>query len=369
MPFLRGLYGGRGQAGLNFAFGNGGANGRSGGFGGLTFFPFLAQFPRPASQIRRNFAIPNLRHKVDDLLSALERKAVPAGSGFFGCLHAKALDGFGQQAHRLLRTCLGACQSSFERGKDRLQIVAVFHGDYAPTQVLHRVKRRLHAKGVLRDSAGQLGVVVGDYHKKGIDPSLGRQARNGGKGFLGLAFHGRAIGHGQKGRSFAAGRSISDGQSLRLRHGRAERPVAQKNAFGVQVRFPVPRQLAGNGPKSAQVFQSHAVKAEIRPQGVNAVFRMAGVVHKVVGLVPRAILSAKEDAVNRRHNLRKGRRPAPMTGGASVHGVNVHQGDQSASGPRIAEDDVAAVQTFHRNGILGNARRIPRQARRKRKGG
>ena len=100
--------------------------------------------------------------------------------------------------------------------------------------------------------------------------------------------------------------------------------------------FAVAGQLAFDPAEEFQILERHAVKTVIRPERIDAVLRVAGVVDEIVGLVPGTVLDGKKEPVNRRHDFSEGGGPSPVACGAAVDGVDVHQRDQCAGGPRVS---------------------------------
>jgi len=111
-------------------------------------------------------------------------------------------------------------------------------------------------------------------------------------------------------------------------------------------------QLALDAPEFFQVLERHAVKAILGAQGIDAVFGMAGVVHKVVGLVPRPPFDCEHDPVDRRHDFSQGRRPAPMTGRSPNHCMRVHQRDKGPGHHRVGQRDVLPGGVLDLHGIF-----------------
>jgi len=91
--------------------------------------------------------------------------------------------------------------------------------DNIPAQGAHSPEGVLHGKGLLRDAAGELGIVVRDHEDEGVHAALGRQAGDGSEGFLGLAFHRAAVGDGDDSHAVAFGDLVGDGQALCLGQG------------------------------------------------------------------------------------------------------------------------------------------------------
>ena len=108
--------------------------------------------------------------------------------------------------------------------------------------------------------------------------------------------------------------------------------------------------------KAFQVFEGHSVETVVRAQRIDTVFGMAGVIGEIVGFVPGADLARGEhDAMDGGHHFRESRRAAPVAGCAAVHGVDVHQRDERASGAGIDEHYRLASGILHRGGILRRA--------------
>jgi len=93
----------------------------------------------------------------------------------------------------------------------------------------------VHREGVLRDPTGQLGVVVGDEEHERVEASLAGEPGNGREGLLGLALHRGAIGDGDHGYAIPSGELVTEGESLGLGKGRAERAVREQDTLGVDV--------------------------------------------------------------------------------------------------------------------------------------
>jgi hypothetical protein len=233
--------------------------------------------------------------------------------------------------------------------------MAVLDFEDVPAQIAHGREGRLHAEGVLGDASGEFGVVVGNDQQIRIEPVLGGQAGDGGKGLLGLAFHGSAVRDGANGGALVLAQFVRQGQALRLWQCGAERPVAQEHALRIEVRFTVPGQFAANAPEPFQILKSHPVEAVIATQGVDAVLGMTGVVDKIISFVPGPPLGREHDAVDGGHDFGKSRRAAPMTGCPAVHGFSVHQGHQRARRFRVAQHDLFARGILDFDGILGRA--------------
>ena len=80
---------------------------------------------------------------------------------------------------------------------------------------------------------------------------------------------------------------VGQGQALRLA-GRAEPsgPLLKSTPCGLRWDSPCPVSLLLDAAKALQILEGHAVEAIIAAQGINAVFRVAGVVDEIVGLMP-----------------------------------------------------------------------------------
>ena len=118
--------------------------------------------------------------------------------------------------------------------------------------------------------------------------------------------------------------------------------------------FAVAGQLALDRTEFFQVIKSHSVEAVLSPQGVDAVFGVSGIVHKVIGLVPCPPFFGKHHAMDRRHNFCQGRWSPPMTRGPADHSMGVHQGDQSPSHRRIGQHHFLAGSIADLDGIFGS---------------
>ena len=120
-------------------------------------------------------------------------------------------------------------------------------------------------------------------------------------------------------------------------------------------------ELAVDAAKRFQIFKCHSVEAVVGAQRVNAVFGVAGVVDEIKRFMPLAAWHGKHDPVDRGHDFRERRRPAPVTGRAAIDRVYVHQGHQRARGARIAQNHFLPRRVFDSNGILRRAARRGRE--------
>ena len=80
-----------------------------------------------------------------------------------------------------------------------------------PAERLERVKRRLHAEGVLGDAAGEFRVVVGDDEDVRVDPPFDREPGMAAKRLARLALHRGSVGQGANGDPVAARGVIREG--------------------------------------------------------------------------------------------------------------------------------------------------------------
>ena len=119
------------------------------------------------------------------------------------------------------------------------------------------------------------------------------------------------------------------------------------------MRFAVAGEFALNTAKTLQILKRQAVETVEGAQGIDAVFRMAGVVDKMKSLVPWASLRGKHNAVDRGHDFGKPGRAAPVAGGAAVDGVKIHQRYERAAGARIGKRDFRAAGISHPHRISG----------------
>ena len=221
-----------------------------------------------------------------------------------------------------------------------------------PAETADAAERRIHAEGILRDTTGKLGVVVGNEHHERVQLALRSETGNGGERFLGFAFHARAVADGADGDAIILRELIADGEALRLRERTAERTVAQKNAFGIQVRFAMAGELAVDAAETFHGLGGHAVKAVERTHGIDAVFAVARVVDEIVSLMPFAAADGEHHAVDRRHNLRERRRTAPVRGRTADDRVQIHERHERTAGARIGERHISASAVFDRDRIF-----------------
>ena len=270
-----------------------------------------------------------------------------------GGLNPVTFDRFAEKANRHIRIGAGLFDAFFDGEIDGLEIVAVADIDDMPPERAHGGEGALHAEGVLRDAAGEFGVVVRNDEDERVDAIFFGQAGDGRERLLGFTFHRSAIGNRANGDAIIPPDFVRDGEPLGLRQSGAERAVAEENAFRVQMRFAVAGELAPDAAKTFQVFEGHAVEAVIGAEGVDSIFGVTGVVDEIKGLVPGAAFDREHDAVNGGHDFGESGRAAPMAGRAAVDGVDIHQRDESAVGAGIAEDDIGAGGVFDRDGILG----------------
>ena len=216
--------------------------------------------------------------------------------------------------------------------------MTVGHRNHVPAQRTHRREGRLHRKCVFGDAPGQFCVIVGNDEQVGIDATLGRKTRNSRERFLGLSLHRSPVAHGANRDPIAEDNPVGNRQPLGLRQRGAERPVAQQDAFRIQVRFTVPGQFAPDAAKRFEVGKGQVVEAVVCPQCIDPVLGVARVVDEIESLVPLAACHRKHDPMNRRHDFRERGRPAPVTSRATVDGVHIHQRQQRSGGPRIGQD-------------------------------
>ncbi len=120
--------------------------------------------------------------------------------------------------------------------------------------------------------------------------------------------------------------------------------------------FTVAGQFALDAAKPFQILEGHAVETVIGAQGINPILAVPGVVDEIVGFMPGTVFDREHDAVDGRDDLGKSRRAAPMRSRAAVDGAHVHEGDQSAAGARITQDDLLALRIFHLDGKLRGLR-------------
>ncbi len=150
-------------------------------------------------------------------------------------------------------------------------------------------------------------------------------------------------------------------QALRLWKCRAERSVAEQDAFGVEVRLTMSGEFARNTPEALEIIERHAIEAKVGAEGVDAVFSVTGVVHEVECLVPRATDGREHDGVHCREGFGVGRRTTPVACRAAIDGVDVHQGDQRPGRARIGHHDLVATGVANGDGELRRTRRSRRQ--------
>ena len=266
---------------------------------------------------------------------------MPAGGALHRGFDSETLDGLDPEANRGARIGPRLFQAALHRQIDRGKFVAVGHLDDIPAQRAHRRERRLHAERVFCDAPDRLVSLSEMTRRKGLTRPLAARPGMAAKASL-AALHRSAVGNGADRDTVILEQMIRDGQALRLGKRRAERPVAQEHPFRVQMRFAVAGQFALETAESLQILERHAVKSIIGTQGINAVLRVAGIVHEIKGQMPGAVLDGKHEAVNGGHDLGKGRRAAPMTSRAAVDGMDIHQRDQGAGGARIAQHHLRA---------------------------
>src|SRR6266542_7036724 len=96
-------------------------------------------------------------------------------------------------------------------------------------------------------------------------------------------------------------------------------------------------ELAADAAEALQILERHSVEAVVGAQGVDAILRVAGVVDEVVSFVPGTSWRGEHEAVDGRHDFRKGRRATPMASGAAVDRMHIHERDQRARGPWVRE--------------------------------
>ena len=221
--------------------------------------------------------------------------------------------------------------------------MAVLHLNHVPTQSADGLKAGLHGKTVVRDPAGELGVIVRKDQHKRVHLPFHRKARNGRDRLFGFTFHHGAVGNRADRHPIITRQSIANRQALRLWQAGAERTIADEHAFGIEMAFAMAGQLAVNAAETAQRGVILPVKIVIGAQRVHPVLGVAGVIHEIVGLVPLTAFRAEHDGVRGGHDFRKRRRSAPVTGSATGHGVDVHQSHRRARGIRIS----------HRHGLTG----------------
>ena len=279
-------------------------------------------------------------------------------------LDAVAFDCLGPKTDRRVR--IGFCQFDplFNRKVHRLQVVTVRHGNHVPPQRAHRRKCGLHRVSIFGDAPGELGVVVRNHQHVRVHSPFGGQTGNSGERFFGLALHRRAIADGANRHAIPFGDPVGDGQALRLRQGRTERTVAEQHTFGIEMRLAVAGELAFDAAERFQVVKRHLIEAVVGSQRVDAVLSVARVVNEVKRLIPFAALRREHDAVDRRHDFCKGRRPAPVTSRPTIDGVHIDQRQQRARGARIAQDHFLAGGIFDLNGVFRSASRRARETRR-----
>ena len=140
-----------------------------------------------------------------------------AGRALHRGLHAVAFHGLDEEAHGLGRVRLRGGDGFFQREVNVLQIISVRDRNNVPTERAHRLQAGLHRERIFRDAAGELGVVVGNNHHERVHLALGGEAGDGGEGFLGFAFHARAVADDAEGHAVALREFVADSQPLRLR--------------------------------------------------------------------------------------------------------------------------------------------------------
>ena len=165
-------------------------------FAASFFSQSVAQRLRPVERTRPA-ASPavDLVDELDDLLAVGQREAVAAGRVLLGGLDAVALDGLAQQADRLLRIGLrlgdGLLRAPDRRPADRGRSgTSMTCQPSAP--IASKVGCIENASFVMRpESLVSLSETI---RTNGFTRPLRGQAGNRGEGFLGLAFHRRAVG-------------------------------------------------------------------------------------------------------------------------------------------------------------------------------
>ena len=112
----------------------------------------------------------------------------------------------------------------------------------------------------------------------------------------------------------------------------------------------MPRQFALDAPKSLQGIKRHAVETVIGAQSVNAIFAMAGVVDEIVGFVPGTSLDREHHPMNCGNYLSESGRASPMRSRAAIDCAHIHEGDEGATGTRIAQHGFFTFRIlyFHR---------------------
>ena len=375
--FRRGAHGALGETGLDLILLHGGRSGRtgSGGSRGLRFLvgflllPIRTERSSPRHELRgRGVAGVKLSDPFADFLAVREREAMAAGGVLDGGLDADALHRLDPETNGLLGVRLGGGDALFHREINRLQVVAVGDVNHIPAQGGHRVETRLHGEGILRDAAGELGVVVGKNQHEGIHAVLRGETGDGGEGFLGLAFHRRAVGDRADGDAVAASGLVAHREALRLRETGAERAVADEHALGVEVRLAMTGELAGDAAEALERVEGHAVEAVNRAQGVDAVLGVAGVVHEVERLMPLPPLRGEHLRVDRRHDFREGRRAAPVARRASDDCVDVHERDERAGRAWVGDGYGLASCVLDGDRVFGRGGRRRREAGLEREG-
>ena len=345
-----------GKTGLNLVFlgrrSSGWCGGRLGFLRGFLVLPILAEGLCPGDKfVGRRRARVEFLDPIDDFLAVGEREAMSACGILHRGFDAVALNRFDPKTDREIWIGFGLLDRFLDGEINRREIVAIWNGDDIPAQAAQGLEAALHAEGILGDAAGELRVVIRNDKDKRVHAVFGGKSGNGGESFLRFAFHGGTIGHRDDRDTVAAGDFIGDREALGLGESGTERAVAKEHAFGIKVGFTVAGEFALDAAESFEVVKGHFVETVVSAQGVDAILGVAGVVDEIVGFMPGTALDGEHDGVDGGHDLGEGGRSAPVTGSAAIHGMNVHQGDEGASGTRIGDDDIFTLGVLDLEGV------------------
>ena len=274
------------------------------------------------------------------------------GGALLRLLHPESLHRLYPEANGPARVPFGLGHRLLHRQINFLQILALLHVAHVPAEGRQGGERRLHREAVLGDSAGKFGVVIRDNEHKGVELFTSRQSGNRRQGLLGFTLHARPIGNHAKRQAVPLGQLITKRQPLGHRESGPERPVADENAFRVEMAFPVTGQLTLDPAEFFQVLESHSAESVLGAERVDPVLRVARIVDKVKGLVPGPALGCEHDPVDRRHRLGQRGRAAPVAGRPADHRVGVHQRDQGTGHDRICQRHLLSGRIFDLHRIL-----------------
>ena len=187
-----------------------------------------------------------------------------AGRALFRFLYPITLDRFHPKTNRSPRVSLRLYQCLFHRLVHFFQILPFLDGTNVPPQFRQSRKCGFHRKTVFRNSSGKFGVVVRNNQNKRVDLIPARQSWNRRHCLFGLALHAASVRNYAECYTIPFCQFVTQSQSLCDRNSRAQRSVANEDAFWVEVAFSVPSQLAFNGAKLFQIIKRHSIEPILR---------------------------------------------------------------------------------------------------------